>query len=327
MGPVWQRFCERWALGDIYGFKEKFPSAKDIITRPRPLAKISIDTGTTLTNQDWQAQDLHAAPIVIRFPETLPSESKLKFDLTHPSAEGAALVYAMEQGAKWTHITTLKDSITLQCTGLVGKKEVWLYVLLVNTRAVKPFTAETKVKLTITREDPPLLKYLRGSRSFASNYYGWGASCNGNVCGNLGGGNADPDELIPIRWNGNSFAVKGSFSGGGVTYDIDIAAVVSADGRTIETARFYKKKTAITGTVEIDELEVSNVPFYGSYPGPLDAENASYVFQVDGEQKVRQAVTKLRSRVISSAGKVQRDTWTIVFNQPDPWLRLTFWRK
>ena len=135
----------------------------------------------------------------------------------------------------------------------------------------------------------------------------------GNVCGNLFCPNRDLDEIIPIQWNGNTFTINGQYLSGGTTYEIKVTGTLSTDGETIESATFYKKETTATGTVDINELEVANVPFFASYPGPLDAHNATYVYQVEGENDIREAVVSLRSQQISSLGKVQRDTSEIVF--------------
>jgi len=322
IGAEWLEFCGHYAAGAFnYGGIKTSRRMQQYPVMVYPLGQGGEDSRTF----SWMAPDLMAKVYRFRLMSEWEETGKLKISLPRGGEHATALVYAGGD------LSVMPKKISGNTIGQISNPGPELTVLLVNHRAVKPYDAKTEVQLKLAvdkgSEELELLEYLRSSLTFASEYGGWGASCGGKICGNLGGMNVDWDERIPIQWSGNSFTIKGRLSDGGSTYDIDINATLSADGLTFESATFYKKETAATGTVQIDELEVTNIPFYRSYPGPLDDEYASYVFRVEGEASIRAAVKRLRSRVISSTGKVERDVTTSIFKGDNPYLKLVFWRK
>jgi hypothetical protein len=173
---------------------------------------------------------------------------------------------------------------------------------------------------------PEVVDYLKDAVRLDTGLYNGSPWCdwgtNDASCGAAGIDTEYSGQTIPIQWDGRTFRVNGTITGGSWREDIDIEATISEDGRFIESGHFKKVRTQ-GEFIKTFEYDIVNLPYLT--PDPPYANAYAYVFEADGAAAIEQAVRNFNW--VTTRNDEVEGTFKEFQYDANPVFKLTFYTK
>lgn len=255
VGIEWNRFCEGYMAGQVYAGSPRFPTP-DLITGN---ADIYRWTSATDTGPQWEREypDLSARLYAVDLRAQFPANTKLRISLGGGGAEAMAIVYRMGPD-EWTQLAIVRDTpFEISNAERMAQANQRLVIMVVNSRAVAPYTGRTKLTLRV-QSGASLWDWLRLTKAISiharlracflniDREY-----CSGSDFDIANYGVTTSDLRVPMTWSGNRFNLKGRttlISSSEGNFELDISGELDATGETLKYARILLKRYGSSGS-------------------------------------------------------------------------------
>ncbi|MFN7923224.1 MAG: hypothetical protein U0Q16_24195 [Bryobacteraceae bacterium] len=286
-GLEWQQFCESYMARQVYGSKPEFPTADLIVSGGEAYRW----TSATDPGPRWERryQDLSARLFYVdlRGPQ-FPANTKLTISLDGGGPTASAIVYRTST-SEWTRLAVVREpSFQIANVETLVAQGQRLVIMVVNSRAVAPFTTFTPLTLSVRTGDDRL-SWLRRTRFFF-----WTArmtNCFADTAGKETCTGDDPlfsnDSLLAagtftpsMAWSGRSFFLNGTtgvMHDQGGNFKLDIQGEVSEDGLMLKHVSMKVQNRDRDGLLVYDnDIEIFDFPLDARQAGDTRAVYQTY---------------------------------------------------
>ncbi|MCP5111934.1 MAG: hypothetical protein GY953_13985 [bacterium] len=318
VGREWLEFARDYSMGSFY-----FPGAitgdsdsASEMKRHSLKALYRLDTPQSLPQTiTWDnAGDLMAAAYRLEVMHGWPAGSKLMISLPQGGPEVVARVF--QDFDPWsvvrpTFLGEFKGGEVMEIPDFDQYRASSLVIMLINTRAVKPFNGITPVQLhlAVESDEDELLEELR--RAAAANklklYVSLrgGFTCGGNSClesgmwvtNQIGSGVWDRAEFYPVQAGGGTFnvSVRRNTESCNAGLSIQMQLRLSPDAETVDGIQGTETcenvtnegtanelRTKITKSIDASELSPRNFKYYFGSPTSDRGRGKEYFWREEG---------------------------------------------
>lgn len=270
----WVDFCQEYVEGRVH------PAIDFKLFRASDRTGQSAVPGSTFTagspskfTFSWDAPDLAAAQYEIRFDSAKlnwAAGTTLVIRLRDPNRRAVAFVYR-RSGATHTLMQRFTEEYRIANAETVARSNPYLYILLVNPRAERPYTGRTRIELEaevlsaiprFRRVTVSLSNRTRGSEGAGT----W-SNDRGGAFQTVGGNACD------LQWSGPAFqaSCRGDF-GNQETTSVQTKGALTADGNRLVsldmswTYTTHMARQTGSGQISVRDLPRQDYSSVGTFP-------------------------------------------------------------